>query len=158
MESGDVVGANDAEMTSVESAHIGDIQSFRRSDDASVGAAQTKICVADDQLCHAPEVVVGGRRELVPLIGERQSQVRLGVGTQVLTDEVEGFAENGRDDDERRLRRGEELLAGEPIGVLPVRGGDQNARVDEDCYCPNPSASNASTSLPRSASEDPASK
>lgn len=68
-----MVGANDAEVTSIKSGHIGDTQPFRRRHDASVRPAEPQICIANDQFCHPTKIAVGGRRELVPLIGERQS-------------------------------------------------------------------------------------
>ena len=131
-----MAGAHGAEVSIVERDDSVDIETLRQGNDGRIGAAQRKVAVLRHQVSDPGPVV--RRRALHVHTGQTSEELCLDVGTETRPDEVSGFGDDERGDDQAMLGLFEDSATSCMIAVVLIHDRIEWSCVNDDEHAPIP--------------------
>ena len=128
--------AHRAEVSIVERSDGFDIETLRQGNDRRIGAAQREVAVLRHQVSDPGPVV--RRRTLHVHVGQASEELCLDVGTEARPDEISGFGNDERRNDQAMLGLFENSATTRVIPVVLIHDRVEWSSVNDDEHAPIP--------------------
>ena len=122
---------DDAEMAMVQGRDSCSPEAFSDGNEAGVGATESQILAADDQLANSLPISPDQRLNSEGLLDDRGVEGDLSDCSDLTVDQRRGLGDHQRGGHQAGHIGLERVAAGGNIGVIPIGGSDQHPRVND---------------------------